>query len=138
MEYRARQVPVLDVHILKSISVFFLQKLVEKRFLEVYSFNIEQSNEAVVITLGQDGMKHVSTLVIDVNFLMDDVLRCTSLGYQVEGDVLKAEVAGNIKWRPSELISFNDELKYIILTLDNSFVVAVIILIELRSEPFNN
>jgi len=54
MEYRAGQVTVLDVHVLKSVSVFFLQKLVEKRFLEVYSFDIEQSNEAIVITLGQD------------------------------------------------------------------------------------
>jgi len=83
-------------------------------------------------------MKHVSTLVINVNLLMDDVLWCTSLGHQVQGNVLESEVAGNIKWRPSELISFNNELKYIVLTLNNSFIVAIIILIKLRSEPFHD
>lgn len=130
VEYRARQVAVLDIHILKSVSVFLLQQLIKKRFLEVYSFDIEQSYEAVVITFGQDGMEHVSPLVIDIDFLMNDVLRRTCLRHQIQRDVLKSKVPSYIQRRPSELISLNDELKYIILTLNNSFIVAVIVLIE--------
>jgi hypothetical protein len=130
MEYRARQVAVLDVHILESVSVFLLQELIKKRFLEVYSFDIEQSYEAVVITLGQDGMEHVSSLVIDINFLMNDVLRCTCLRHQIQCNILKPKVPSYIQRRPPELISFNDKLKNVILTLDNSFIVTVIVLIE--------
>jgi hypothetical protein len=130
MEYRARQVAVLDVHILESVSVFLLQELIEKRFLEVYSFDIEQSYEAVVITLGQDRMKHVSSFIIDINFLMNDVLRCTCLRHQIQCNILKPKVPSYIQRRPPELISFNDKLKNVILTLDNSFIVTVIVLIE--------
>lgn len=130
MEYRARQVAVLDVHILESVSVFLLQELIKKRFLEVYSFDIEQSYEAVVITLGQDGMEHVSSFIIDINFLMNDVLRCTCLRHQIQCNILKPKVPSYIQRRPPELISFNDKLKNVILTLDNSFIVTVIVLIE--------
>jgi hypothetical protein len=130
MEYRARQVAVLDVHILESVSVFLLQELIKKRFLEVYSFDIEQSYEAVVITLGQDRMKHVSSFIIDINFLMNDVLRCTCLRHQIQCNILKPKVPSYIQRRPPELISFNDKLKNVILTLDNSFIVTVIVLIE--------
>jgi hypothetical protein len=130
MEYRARQVAVLDVHILESVSVFLLQELIKKRFLEVYSFDIEQSYEAVVITLGQDRMEHVSSFIIDINFLMNDVLRCTCLRHQIQCNILKPKVPSYIQRRPPELISFNDKLKNVILTLDNSFIVTVIVLIE--------
>lgn len=130
MEYRARQVAVLDVHILESVSVFLLQELIKKRFLEVYSFDIKQSYEAVVITLGQDGMEHVSSFIIDINFLMNDVLRCTCLRHQIQCNILKPKVPSYIQRRPPELISFNDKLKNVILTLDNSFIVTVIVLIE--------
>jgi len=138
MEDRARQVTVLDVHVLESVSVFLLQELIEKRFLQVYSFDIEQGDEAVIVTLGQDGMEHVSPLVVNIDLLVNHVLRCSSLGDQVQGNVLKAKVARDIKRRPSKLISFNDELKDIVLALDNSFVVAVIILVEARSEPLDD
>jgi hypothetical protein len=138
MEYRARQVAVLDVHILESVSVFLLQELIEKRFLEVYSFDIEQSYEAVVITLGQDGMEHVSSLVININFLVNDVLRCTCLRHQIQCNILKSEVPSYIQRRPPELISFNDKLKDVILTLNNSFIVAVIVLIEARVESLHD
>ena len=83
VEYRTRQVAVLDIHILESVSVFLLQQLIEKRFLEVYSFDIEQSYEALVITFGQDGVEHISPLVIDVNLLMNEVLRRAQLGHQI-------------------------------------------------------
>jgi hypothetical protein len=96
MEDRARQVTVLDVHVLESVSVFLLQELIEKRFLEVYSFDIEQGDEAVIVTLGQDGMEHVSPLVINIDLLVDDVLRCSSLGDQVQGNVLKAKVTRDV------------------------------------------
>jgi hypothetical protein len=108
MEDRARQVTVLDVHVLESVSVFLLQELIEKRFLQVYSFDIEQGDEAVIVTLGQDGMEHVSSLVVNIDLLVNHVLRCSSLGDQVQGNVLKAKVARDIKRRPSELISFNE------------------------------
>ena len=83
VEYRARQVAVLDIHILESVSVFLLQELIEKRFLEVYSFDIEQSYEALVITFGQDGVEHIPPLVINVDLLMNDVLRRARLGHQI-------------------------------------------------------
>lgn len=138
MEYRARQVAVLDVHILESVSVFLLQELIKKRFLEVYSFDIEQSYEAVVITLGQDGMEHVSSFIIDINFLMNDVLRCTCLRHQIQCNILKPKVPSYIQRRPPELISFNDKLKNVILTLDNSFIVTVIVLIEAWVEALHD
>ena len=108
VEDRARQVTMLDVHVLKSISVFLLQKLVKKRFLEVYSFDIKQSNKAVIITPRQDGMEHVSPFVIDIDLLMNNVLRRTFLHHQIQCNILKSKVPSYIERRPTELISFNE------------------------------
>ena len=69
---------------------------------------------------------------------MNDVLRRTCLRHQIQRDVLKSKVPSYIQRRPSELISLNDELKYIILTLNNSFIVAVIVLIEAWVESLDD
>lgn len=138
MEDRARQMAVLDIHVLESVPVLLLQKLIKKRLLEVYSFNIEQCYEAIVITFGQDGMEHVSALVIDIYLLMNNILWRPCLRHQIQRNVLESKVPSYIQRCSSQLISLDNELENIILTLNNSFIVTIIILIKARIESLHD
>lgn len=111
---------VLNVHILESVSVLLDQKLVEESLLQVYSFNIQQLNKYVVVTAVENSMEGVSSLVVHIELLMDDVLWSTHLGYEIEANILKTEVAGYVKRSSTKLVTLNEELKYIILTLHNA------------------
>jgi hypothetical protein len=53
-------------------------------------------------------MKYVPPLVIDIDLLVNNVLRCTFLHHQIQCNILKSKVPSNIERRPSELISFNE------------------------------
>lgn len=51
MEDCGNQVAVLDIHILESISLLFSVKLVEECLFKVDSFDVQNGNEAFVVSL---------------------------------------------------------------------------------------
>ena len=83
-------------------------------------------------------MEAVSALVVDVELLVNVVSGSTHLSDEVETDVLEPEVARNVKWRPSIFISFNEQLKHIILALLYARIIGWIILVESNVKSLDN
>ena len=81
MEDRARQVTMLDVHVLESISVLLSQKLIEQGLLQVHSLDVEESYHAVEITSITYHMITISALVINIDLLMNHILRCAHFSH---------------------------------------------------------
>jgi len=66
---------MLDVHVLESVSILLSQELIEQGLLQVYPFDVEQSCHAVHVSPIADHMVNIPALVVEVDLLMDYVLR---------------------------------------------------------------
>ena len=84
---------MLDVHVLEARGVLFFQDLVEERLLEVGSLEAQDGNEALVVATVEHVVVHVASIVVDVDFLHDDILGRAHFGHQVNGNIFKTEVA---------------------------------------------
>jgi len=71
---------MFDVHVLESVSILLSQELIEQGLLQVYPFNVEQSRHAVHVSSIANHMVHIPALVVEVDLLMDYVLRRAQFG----------------------------------------------------------
>lgn len=77
MEHSRRKFTMFDVHILESIPIFLAQKLIEQGLFQIYSLDVKNGNHAFEITSEAHIVVSVSVLVVDINLLIDDILRST-------------------------------------------------------------
>jgi len=80
---------VVNIHILKSVLVLFNQELVKHCLLEVHTLNVKQGHHAVEISLEAHLVISISALVIDVNLLMNDILRSSHFSQKVKSDIFE-------------------------------------------------
>ena len=90
---RAVEGAVLHVHVFKSGGVLLFKDLVEQRLLEVGSLEAQDGYQTFVVAAIDHVVVHVTAIVVDVNLLHDDVLGRAHLCYEVNSNVLKAEIA---------------------------------------------
>ena len=97
MKHSGCKFTVLNVHIFESVSIFLAQKLIKQGLFQINPLDVKNGDHAFEITSETHIMVSVSMLVIDIDLLVDNVLRCTHLLNQVECDVLESEEAIKIK-----------------------------------------
>lgn len=83
MENIFRELSMFDIHILKSVSIFFAKKLIEQDLLEIDSLNIEDCNHTIKIALKANVVICVSLNIINIDFLLDDYLWISHFSNQV-------------------------------------------------------
>ena len=93
MKNRRCQMTIFYIHVFKSESIFFFQKLIEKYFFQINSFNIEHSHQAFKIASIANHMISVSTFIININFLMNNLLWTSHLCYQIKYNILESQIA---------------------------------------------
>jgi hypothetical protein len=79
MENLRREVTLLDIHVLKAVLALFSQKLVVQGLFEIDSFQVEQGNYAIVVSSVTDVVVCISALSVNIDFLMDHILRRSKL-----------------------------------------------------------
>ena len=88
---------MLDVHVLESVSILLSQELVEQGLLQVYPFDVEQRRHAVHMSSIANHMVHIPALVVEVDLLMDNILRCAQFRNQIKSYILEAKVPNELK-----------------------------------------
>lgn len=69
-------------------------------------------------------MVSVSVLVININLLVDDILRSTHLLNKIQGNILESQKACKVEWCSTRFISFDEQFKDIAITLRNLTIAA--------------
>ena len=93
MENSGCKFTMLDVHILESVSIFLAQKLIEQGLFQINSFDVEDSNHAFEIASETHIVVSVSVLVIDIDLLVDNILRSTHFLNKIQCDILESQKA---------------------------------------------
>lgn len=98
VEDSSRQMPMVDVHVLKPVFVFFSQQLIVQGFLEINAFDVQEHDQGLIVTFEAKTMISVAGLVVDVNLLVNVVLRRAYFCQKVQSNVFEAKETGDVEW----------------------------------------
>ena len=84
VEYCGDQVAMLDVHVFEPIPLFLTVQLVEQGLLQINTFDVQDLNKALIVSLIGKEMEHSSTSVTHIELLVDHIRRCTQVSHQIE------------------------------------------------------
>ncbi len=93
VEHSGHQVPVLDVHIFEPIPLLLTVQLIEQGLLQVYTFDVQDLNQTLVVTLVSKKMEHGATGIAHVQLLMDHIRGCAQVCHQIQHNVFESKVA---------------------------------------------
>ena len=93
VEHSGHQMPMLDVHVLKSVSLLLPVQLIKQGLLQVNSLDIQNHDETLVVALVAKHMKHVSARIIHIDLLVNDIRWSSQICHQIQHDILETQIA---------------------------------------------
>lgn len=93
VEHSGHQVPVLDVHVFEPVPLLLAVQLIEQGLLQVYTFDVQDLNQTLVVTLVSKEMEHGATGIAHVQLLMDHIRGCAQICHQIQHNVFESKVA---------------------------------------------
>jgi hypothetical protein len=101
---------LLDVHGLHSKTALFLLELVVHDFLEAHALKAQQCSETFVVALEGENVVTIVAEIVHVQLMEDHVRGCSHFHGQVHCDVLVPQMAGNVDWSSTALVSLTYQL----------------------------
>ena len=87
---------MLYIHVFKPITLLFFIELIEKGLLQVDTLDVQNLDQALVVSLVCEQVEHRATLVAHVDLITYDLSRCTQVGHQVQHDVFETQITVQI------------------------------------------
>jgi hypothetical protein len=93
MENSRDKMTMFNVHVLEPVSLLLAVQLIKQGLFQVHPLDIQNHDQTFIVALVAQHVKHVSSGIVNVNFLVNDIRRCSQIRHQVQNDVFEPKIA---------------------------------------------
>lgn len=96
VENRRNQVAMLYIHVFKPITLLFSIELIKQGLLQVDALDVQNLDEALIVSLVGKQVEHRATLVAHVDLITCDLGGCAQVSHQVQHDIFETQITVQI------------------------------------------
>jgi hypothetical protein len=84
--------PVLNVHVFKTITLLLSVQLVKQGFLQIHTLDVQYLDQTLVVALVGKQVVHRAALVTQVDLAVDDLRGRAHVCHEIQHDVFESQV----------------------------------------------